>query len=123
MHGRAGQKNIQVGVFRCQPRYLSEGSSSLAADVVLAETHHAVRAGELGLIYQDSLFEATSCSLRGALFLRERSFDPKPFNQSPLRQGRTRKLRTETHEGQDPFSLDGTCVRDGTQMPCSAKSH
>jgi hypothetical protein len=65
----------------------SEGSSSLAADVVLAETHHAARAGEPGLIYQDSLFEAASRSLRGALFLRERSFDPKPLTKGRLVRG------------------------------------
>ena len=84
---RGGAEEDSVRVFRCQPRYLSEGSSSLAGDVVLAETHHAVRAGELGLIYQDSLFEAASRSLRGALVLRERSFDPKPLTKGRLVRG------------------------------------
>jgi len=73
------QENSDRG-FRYQPRYLSEGGSSLAADVVLAETHHAVCAGELGLIYQDSLVKAAGCSLRRALFLEGAQLRPETFN-------------------------------------------
>ena len=74
-------------VFRYRTRYLSASGSSLAGDVVLAETYHAGQAGELGLIYQDSLVEAVGRSLRGALFLRERSFDPKPLTKGHLVRG------------------------------------
>src|SRR5439155_11460089 len=84
---RGGAKKHSDRVFRCQTRYLSAGSSSFAAEVVLAETPHAIRASELGLIYQDSLFETASRSLRGALFLRERSFDPKLLTKGRLGRG------------------------------------
>jgi hypothetical protein len=84
---RGGAEEDSVRVFRFPPRYLSEGSSSFAADVVLAATHLAARAGELGLIYQDSLFKAASRSLREALFLRERGFDPKPLTKGRLVRG------------------------------------
>jgi hypothetical protein len=84
---RGGAEEDSGRGFRCQPRYLSAGSSSFAADVVLAETHHAVRACELGLIYKDNLFEAASRCLRGALFLRESIFDPKPLTKGRLVRG------------------------------------
>jgi len=77
-----------VRVFRYPTRYVSEGGGSLADNVVLAETHHVVRAGELGLIYQDSFFEATaSRSFRRALFLRERSCEPRPFTKGHFVRG------------------------------------
>jgi hypothetical protein len=84
---RGGAEEDSGRVLRCQPRYLNAGSSSFAAEVVLAETHHAVRAGEPGLIYQGNLFEAASRCLRGALFLRERSFEPKPLMKGRLVRG------------------------------------
>jgi len=65
---RGGAEDDSDRVFRYQPRYLNAGS----------RTHHAVQAGELNLIYQDSLFEAAGRSLRGAWFLKERHFDTKP---------------------------------------------
>jgi hypothetical protein len=75
--------------FRYQPRYLSEGGSSLVADVVLAETHHAVCAGELGLIYQDSLVKAAGCSLRWALFLKGAQLRPETLTEGySVRGGR-----------------------------------
>jgi hypothetical protein len=63
---QGGAEEDSGRVFRYQPRYLSEGSSSLAADLVLAGTYHAMHAGELGLIYQDSLYEAAGRSQRGS---------------------------------------------------------
>jgi len=83
-----GRAEDSVRVFRYPTRSVSGGGGSLADDIVLAETHHTVRAGELGLIYQDSFFEATaSRSFRRALLLRERSCDPRPFTKGHLVRG------------------------------------
>src|SRR5215471_196319 len=74
-------------VFRYRTRYLNVSGSSLAGDVVLAETYHAGQAGELGLIYQDNFLEAASPFCVVHCFLRERSFEPKRLTKGRLVRG------------------------------------
>lgn len=81
---KEGPEEDSDRVFRYQPQYLSEGSSSLAADVALAGTHHAEQAGELGLMYQDSLFEAAGSLSASGIVFEGPQLRPEIFSERPL---------------------------------------